>query len=149
MKPHYVPPTGFGNIPHEYVTTTNKPQEDKMPSINDWAAKAAERIAFEFVVATSAKRSAERIAAIIATFAEPLVALLREARREHHHDPVSNYEHDRGCCPQCTCESWNPVAKSQDEGELDAEHEPNSNEICDCGADAWNARVDATLAAKP
>lgn len=103
-------------------------------SINDWAAKAARRISDEFPdtyrvhngevggrayydemerVWPDAK--IERAAAIIATFVEPLVALLWEARREHN----------TGC-----------LAYSN--------YQP-PYEDCTCGADEWNAKVDAAL----
>ena len=51
-----------------------------MPSINDWAAKAAREIVIDMDLR---ERYEERIAAIIATFAESLTRLLREAKREH------------------------------------------------------------------
>lgn len=107
-----------------------------MASVNDWAAKAADRIDNEIrmpSLGSSAKRrpSKERIAAIIATFAEPLVALLRESRREHHHCDDSWY-----CCPMC---------ESEDHGRL-GEGPGHHDRKCTCGAAAWNARVDAALA---
>ncbi len=122
----------------------------EMASINDWAAKAASHIDAEIRLPSRGsgvayKPTRERIAAIIATFAEPLTALLRDSRREHfHYENAGSYQ-ERDCCPQCTCESWDAVARSQDAGHLDAEREPNSDEPCTCGADAWNARVNAAI----
>lgn len=106
------------------------------PSIQDWAAKCATRIDEEFVTAKH-RPSPERIAAIIATFAEPLMNLLRESKREHLHeqDTVGRSY----CCPQCTCQSW------PDDPEGDFEPTPNSDEPCTCGADTWNAKVDRVL----
>ena len=123
-----------------------------MGSINDWAAKTAERICYEV---GRVKRkgdgvepdvaSKNRIAAIIATFAEPLVALLREARRGHHHEEDDAWY----CCGACTHEC---EAVEEDQGHEHDESccvESTMNRvqgICDCGADAWNAKVDAALA---
>lgn len=171
MKPRYVPQTGFGNIPHGYVTTTGMPKqhmhnwqetclvgerrclvcgtvvtfdhrEGNMPSINDWAAKAAERI----VYGKNGPISEERIAAIIATFAEPLVALLRESRREHLHVEDDTWY----CCGACTheCESDDP-GHEHSEGCCVSSHDnvpKRVQGVCDCGAAAWNARLDAALA---
>ena len=108
-----------------------------MASINDWAAKAAERIQEECDGNFGCTVSVERIAAIIATFAEPLIALLQESRREHYHFGGDIPGTD--CCPRCTCQCW-PA-----DPEPDFEPEPNSKLPCDCGADAWNARVEAVL----
>lgn len=113
-------------------------QEKKMPSVNDWAAKAARRIMSEFPPRGSRGPHEDRIAAIIATFAEPMVALLRDSRREHLHSADGDVR-DGVCCPQCCCESW------PDDPEGDFEPSPNSDEPCNCGADAWNARIDAVL----
>ena len=107
-----------------------------MSSINDWASKAAYRIRCE--LCKERLPSQERIAAIIATFAEPLVKLLAESRRAHRHTADGDVR-DGHCCPQCCCQSW------PDDPEGDFEPTPNSDEPCDCGADEWNARVDAVL----
>jgi hypothetical protein len=100
-----------------------------MSSINDWAAKAAQRIADESHPSIVGSMSLERIAAIIATFAEPLVALLRESRREHRRHC------DKEASSPCDCGSGhcpiNAVAREAAK--------------CTCGADAWNARVDKAL----
>ena len=115
-----------------------------MTSVNDWASRAASRIDDEYITAKH-RPSLERVAAIIATFAGSILNLLNESRKTHHHDPVDNYEHDRDCCPRCTCDSWDAVARAQDGGEMDAEHEPNSDKPCDCGADEWNKKIDEAL----
>lgn len=65
-----------------------------------------------------------------------LIALLRESKRMHYHANNSFY-----CCPKCTDHPhftngdtvgklWSTSADTQD---------------CTCGADEWNARVDAVL----
>lgn len=109
-----------------------------MSSINDWASKAAHRIATEItfgVPHVPRQRHENRIAAIIATFAEPLVALLKESRREHHHCDDSWY-----CCGKCKSEDHCGIT-------LTSHDAPKRRAgVCDCGADAWNARVDAALA---
>jgi hypothetical protein len=109
-----------------------------MLSVNDWAAKAAARILDEYAGARLPRNAQDHVAAIIATFAEPLVRLLNEARREHHHTADGD-PRDGVCCPQCCCQSW------PDDPEGDFEPTPNSDEPCTCGTDAWNARVDAAL----
>jgi hypothetical protein len=85
-----------------------------MPTINDWALKCAKRIKQE------GKASEERIATIIAFYAEPLMQALRDSRRAHD-------EH---------CPAANP------------DYTYNVDEPCTCGADAWNAYVDAVLGGK-
>ena len=89
--------------------------------VYDWATKAAECV--------DPKASVSRIAAIIALHAEPLVALLREARRSH----------DKGYNEE-SCD-YPPCPKSD-------ECEANDNMACTCSADAWNARIDAVLAGR-
>jgi hypothetical protein len=89
----------------------------------DWAAKAG-----VYLHAEGVRLSSHRIAAVVSHFAEPLVKLLRESHREHHHhgrEPLL-------CCPRCTCKS--------PDGD-----EPNSDEPCTCGADEWNVRLRAVL----
>jgi len=115
-----------------------------MPSVNDWAAKAAHKIVDDFGLDEG--RSKERIAAIVATFAEPLVALLRDSHRNHYHCEGDDWQ----CCGKCTHE-----CTMIEDGELDHEHDESccvsgmgygrKNGVCNCGADAWNARVDAAL----
>lgn len=58
-----------------------------------------------------------------------LVALLRESKREHHHCGDSWY-----CCPLCLHEDHGRRGMRQDD-----------NGTCNCGASAWNARVDEAL----
>lgn len=104
-----------------------------MPSINDWTAKAARRICDE-----PGRKNAERIAAIIAVHAEPLVALLREARRPHYHCDDSWY-----CCGRCQ----HPDHTWTDHEYLSSHDGEAAREagVCNCGADAWNARIDKVL----
>lgn len=52
-----------------------------MPTVDDWAAKAARYIKGCDVNGLSTAR----IAAAIATFAEPLMKLARDSRRDHYH----------------------------------------------------------------
>jgi hypothetical protein len=94
-------------------------------SIHDWASEAA-----EYIYHLSPRPTEERIAAIIATFAEPLITLLNESRRAHRHDGL----YGKTCCPQCTCHS-----------DDDEEREPNGKGPCNCEAGAWNAKVDSVL----
>lgn len=79
-------------------------------NIVDWATKAAEHI--------NPKDSVSRIAAVIATHAEPLMKLLREARRSH----------DVRCL----------ACGDEDEA-------PEAAGVCTCGADTWNQKIDAAL----
>lgn len=103
-----------------------------MASIDDWAAKAVDYIHSTYL--SSPRPTRERTAAVIETFAKPLLDLVMESRREHEHGL-----HGVRCCPQCCCESW------PDDPEGDFEPTPNSDDPCSCGADAWNAKVDAAL----
>jgi hypothetical protein len=91
-----------------------------MPSINDWAAKAASIIMGEDRRARDAE---ERIAAIIALHAEPLVKLLRESKMEHNATYLRE-ENDQEPCPK---------------------HYDEDATVCTCGADKWNARIDEAL----
>jgi hypothetical protein len=84
--------------------------------IEDWATKAARRIKDE-----PRGASEDRIAAIIATFAEPLMKLLHESRREHI------------LCEDGVCYKATVPEDEMEEAE------------CTCGADAWNAKVDKAL----
>jgi len=83
------------------------------PGVHDWASKAAEHI--------NPKDSVARIAAVITLFAEPLITLLRQAKREHNFDA----RWDAKSCPKA----------------LD-----DDATTCDCGADEFNAKIDAVLA---
>lgn len=105
-----------------------------MPSINDWARKAADYIESEYCSKPRHPPTVDRVAAIIATFAEPLMKALRDSKQEHYHCDDSFY-----CCPQCDCISRGCTP--------DLEPTPNnSDKPCTCGADAENARIDAVLA---
>jgi len=110
-----------------------------MASVNDWAAKAARRILDDLPplrprgsTTTKSERypTEERIAAIIATFAEPLTQLLQKAKREHYHCDDSWY-----CCKKCTHSDHSGLREFLNE----------EGSICDCGADAWNKKVDDVL----
>lgn len=97
-----------------------------MASANDWAAKAARHIIEELPPHRGRQPREERIAAIIATFAEPLLKLLQEARREHdatYLDEGNDHE---------------PCPKHYDEDAI----------TCTCGANEWNARIDAVITGK-
>lgn len=94
----------------------------------DWAARCG-----AYLHAEGMRIPSHRIAAVVAFFAEPLVKLLREAKQVHDH------VNDGVCCPRCCCQSW------PDDPEGDFEPTPNGDEPCTCGADAWNAKIDAVL----
>lgn len=97
-----------------------------MASINDWAAKAAERIDQELIGRRSSVQL-ERIAAIIATFAKPLVELVERSRREHHlHCGKGRLELIFNGKTVYLKDDWDGA--------------------CTCGADAWNETVDKVLA---
>lgn len=87
-----------------------------MASVNDWAAKAAERIVFEFdnlgYKGIAKVRQEDRIAAIIATYAAPLLKVVNDARR--HHDTICEAHYHKGA-------------------------------RCSCGASKYNARIDRAL----
>lgn len=89
--------------------------------IEDWATKAARRIVGEYDGRRLPHNSEERVAAIIATFAEPIIKLLGEAQEGRHYDGVGEIPGPE--CPKL-------------------EHEDAE---CTCGADEWNARVDKAL----
>lgn len=120
-----------------------------MASINDWAAKAAHRIVLELPPHRGEQPREERIAAIIATFAEPLMQLARDSRREHYHCDDSWF-----CCGKCTHPDHGLCNQTKEE---DHEHDAScyvgshvgynarTSGVCNCGADEWNARVDAVL----
>ena len=137
----FVPRKQRKNTRSVYARRLLNEEDLVMASINDWAAKAAQRIVDEHDPLRRGldPPGPERIAAIIATFAEPLMKLLRESKREHDHFPDGDIR-DGTCCPRCCCASW------PNDPEADFEPEPNSDDPCSCGADAWNAKVDAALA---
>lgn len=115
-----------------------------MASVNDWATKAAARIAEEYAPydgKRTLKPHEDRIAAIVATLAEPLMQLARDARRGHYHCDDSWY-----CCGKCT----HPDHSDGDEDYLVSHDGEAKREegVCNCGADAWNTRVDQVLAGR-
>jgi hypothetical protein len=98
--------------------------EGQIMSTEEWATKAARQIMTEgdrLRLALGGGLVESEVASIISAHVAPLAALLQEARREHHGVD------DEGD----PCEKVNY---------LDGLH------VCTCGADAWNARVDAVLA---
>jgi len=123
-----------------------------MPSVNDWAAKAAEHIADEFLPqyqrsgkSKTLEAHKERIAAIIATFAEPLMQVLRDSRREHYHCEDVYY-----CCPLCTCACDNDEEDHEHDDSCTIFHiygdrDGRRENKCNCGADKHNARLDKVL----
>lgn len=117
-----------------------------MASVNDWAAKAAQRIINEPLNLKDRRSQKERFAAIIATFAEPLMTLLRDSKREHHHCEDSWY-----CCGKCSCSCMHlgDDSHEHDEDCWPSTHSERTSGVCNCGADAWNTRVEAVLAGKP
>ena len=92
-------------------------------TIQDWTIRAAVAIART----PPDQYRTERIAATIATFAEPMVKLLRESIKPHHHCDDSWY-----CCPRC---------QHSDHGKSYI----GPSDLCDCGADEWNKKVEAVL----
>lgn len=77
--------------------------------------------------------------AVTIRHAEPLLALLRESKRQHYHSINSYY-----CCPKCNNKEEHP---GLEEGETvgSVSGTAHDTEECVCGVDAWNARVDALL----
>lgn len=120
-----------------------------MTNIQDWTTKAARVIHLQFDLKNIAPQntSVPRIAAIIAQHAEPLVALLRESKREHRHCDDSWY-----CCGKCTSldHMMCPGGENHEHDAacyLGAHAGEAAREFmeCNCGADEWNAKVDAAL----
>jgi hypothetical protein len=106
------------------VDTVYMPVRQVEPgNIRDWASAAAEYIDGEYSAGLSARYQPRisRIASIIATFAEPLVALLRESKHEGSHAPS---------CPSSR------MILGDDPGDYE----------CTCDARDWNTRVDRALA---
>jgi len=64
---------------------------------------------------------------------EQLTELLRESKRGHHHCDDSWY-----CCPKCD-------SPDHPGGPPSLGAERTGKDECDCGADEWNAKVDAAL----
>ena len=118
-------------------------------SVDDWAAKAARKIRSEFRGCKEGPTQ-ERTAAIIATFAKTLVTLLRESRREHRHDDDpygAKWEHGapNDCCGKCRHSDH--AAQTTHYGDGTTRDLPSTypSGECACGADAWNARIDAAI----
>jgi hypothetical protein len=102
-----------------------------MTGVNDWAAKAARRILTEYGPIKSADE--EWLAAIIATFAEPLVALLRESGQViedcvvlHRHEDADNC---LGKLHHCRIHFTSF----------------NAPDSCPKGRGAWNKKIDEAL----
>lgn len=93
-------------------------------TINDWATKAAEYWFSTSPSSINREARISRLAAIIDHFSKPITDLLRESRRPHE--------------SQCPAFEW------ADPEESDLMH--GNDEPCRCGAEEWNARVDAALA---
>lgn len=108
--------------------------------IHDWAAKAASYIAGE-----GRHLSVSRLASIVSFFCKPLEELLREAKREHRHCDDSWY-----CCGKCTHPDHGSCGDVE-EGDVEYPLDSHDGEaarvsgVCNCGADAWNKRVDEVL----
>jgi hypothetical protein len=103
----------------------------------DWATKAADEILRQHG-ALFPHITSMNVASIITTHAEPLVALLRESKQEHLHVDDAFY-----CCPKCTC--INTRYEKDGNTEIVEVRAPNGPGLCTCGADAYNAKVDAVL----
>lgn len=142
-----------------------------MASIDDWAAKVAQRIVTEvdasgdslfkwvsdggghldYMGVKDVRRLGERIAAIIETHAKPLLTLVRESRRSHYHCGDSWY-----CCGRCIHpdHSSRECFREGHEHDITCYQDSHDGEaarkqgICNCGADAWNARVDAAVSGR-
>lgn len=120
----------LGGDPEDYPTLEGYPGvrvvrgERPMPSIQDWAARAASRIDDEYKQHDELNwPSQDSIAAIIATFAAPILTLLNEARRTHD-----------GKCKVFE------TATEDAEGILELD-----GADCTCGVSAWNARINEAL----
>lgn len=91
-----------------------------MASINDWAAKAAARIADEYGIRKSHSLTREaqesHIAAIIATFAEPLVKLLKDRGTKAHDVICAHYYDDFEDCT-CGATEWNKKVEEALDGQ--------------------------------
>lgn len=109
-----------------------------MSSIHDWAAVAAQKIRGEFRGCKEGP-SQERIAAIIDYFSQPWTKLLREAKRGHYHCDDSWY-----CCGKCTHPDHSD--ESEDYLPSHAGEASRKSGVCNCGAEEWNAKIDAALA---
>lgn len=105
-----------------------------MPSVNDWATKAAQKICCDYTLAryvghasfVADEEQVKELSTIIAGHAAPLVALLQESHREHIFALDSRRGTLRAAIKGCRAKFF-------------------PDDPCTCGADAWNARVDAIL----
>ena len=88
------------------------PLEERMSSTNDWATTCAQRIKDE--IEPGELPTVARVAAIIAAHAEPLMALLREAKREHRDDCLSSNWSYNTCI--CGASAWNAKVDAAVEG---------------------------------
>ena len=115
----------------------------------NWIDMAAETIAGDPACCDISSSDASAIAEVVATFAEPLVSLLRESKREHYHCDDGWY-----CCGKCLCRC-SSTAKDHEHFLEDCWPASHGGEaarvggVCNCGADAWNRRVDAALSGWP
>lgn len=117
-----------------------------MANVNDWTTKAARRIRGDMDYwgdKLLPHDKEERIAAIIATFAEPLMTLLRESKRMHRHDTPLDEDETNDCCPQCACDSWIGTERIMTDNDEYPANRPG--ELCTCGAAEWNAKIDEVL----
>ena len=119
-----------------------------MASIHDWASKAAQKIVDDLPPRRGEQPRVERIAAIIATFAEPLLKLLAESRRAHHHEEDDSWYCCGACAHECDAVEEDPGHEHDDSCCVETRRGREQG-ICDCGASAWNTKVDAALAGKP
>lgn len=87
-------------------------------NIQDWATVAASYVHGEGL------KNVSRTAAVIATFAKPLMDALEAAKRPHH----KGYNDESSDYPPCPCS-----------------HDDSENEKCTCGAAEWNSKIDAVL----
>lgn len=108
-----------------------------MAHVEDWATKAARKILSELhdVRHHLFKQKEARVAAVIATFAKPLLDALDAARPAHYHCDDSWY-----CCGKCTNSDH-----SRHDDEFLASNGYRTPGVCTCGADELNARIDKAL----
>ncbi len=100
-----------------------------MSNIKDWTTQAAKRIIDEPQPA-----NADRIAAIIETFAKPWLKFL--VKRKHQHVEEDSYY----CCGACTCPCDDDHEHSVSCCVFD--YHARKQGVCDCGADEWNAQLE-------
>ena len=102
--------------------------------MNDWAMKAARQIVEVECNHRSAAR-VERIAAVLRQYARPALALVYNAKREHQHCDDAWY-----CCGKCE-------HPDHDGADGLSNHRERRAGECNCGADAWNEKVERTCEA--